>query len=106
LSPDAIWIAVSTHALQMKTLGPQISLRTARRRWSQKLQWKSSNRSSCLPNDLAFSGESPPERSEEGGSSAAMPVWVDCSILDSPGQLGMIEAGHAPAGYEPATRNA
>ena len=58
----------------------------------------------CLPNDLAFSGEHPPERSEEGRSSAATPLWVDCSILDTPRQLGMIEAGHAPAGYEPATR--
>ena len=39
-------------------------------------------------------------------SSGATAVWVDCSILDSPRQLGMIEAGHAPAGYEPATASA
>src|SRR4051812_318061 len=30
----------------------------------------------CPPNDLAFSGERPPERSEEGRSSAATPCWA------------------------------
>src|SRR5450432_504730 len=41
-----------------------------------------------------------------GRSSAATALWVDRSILDSPGQLGMIGAGHAPAGYESATASA
>jgi hypothetical protein len=31
------------------------------------------------PNDLEFSGESPPERSEEGWSSAAIPGWAASS---------------------------
>jgi hypothetical protein len=38
--------------------------------------------------------------------SAATAVWVDRSTLDTPKQLGMIEAGHAPAGYESATQSA
>ena len=55
---------------------------------------------------LAFSGERERERSDRRVRPPATPVWVDCSILDTPTQLGMIEAGHAPAGYESATRSA
>ena len=51
-------------------------------------------------NDLAFSG------GPVAGPSAATPLWVDRSTLDTPTQLGMIGAGHAPAGYESATQSA
>ena len=40
-----------------------------------------------------------------GRSAASTALWVDRSTLDSRGKPGMIQAGHAPAGYESSTAN-
>src|SRR5450631_2705439 len=66
----------ATHSSQMKTRGPEISLRTSRRRFPQKEQWKSSIKEEYC---TRFA---PRQASASGASAESRPKVVGCRSDD------------------------
>jgi hypothetical protein len=62
----------ATHSSQMKTRGPEISLRTSRRRFPQKEQWKSSIKEEYC---TRFAPRQAPAHGRRKGRSAGRRFW-------------------------------